>query len=101
MSARVIEVNVSTVPFCGMPYGWNPYTSLSKTASATNSGDSKFTLSVDNACWCCRSISSGANAGRRTMSERICSPCSKPSFITRMLANVKSVPAPALIDPPM
>ena len=57
-----------------------------------------FTCSADSVCCRCRSISSGANAGCRAMSDSSRSPVSKLSFMTTTLTNVRSVPAPAPID---
>ena len=84
-----------------MPYGWKPYTSRSNTALAIHSGSWRLTCNPDSICWRCRSISSGANAGCRAISDSIRRPFSKLSFITSMLMKLKSVPAPALISPPM
>ena len=47
-------------------------------------GSSRLTCWPDSICWRCRSISAGANAGWRAMSDSIRSPASKLSFITTM-----------------
>ena len=57
-----------------------------------SSGSSTLTFRPDSICCRCRSISAGANAGCRAMSDSICRPVSKLSFITTMLTNVRSVP---------
>ncbi len=93
-------VSDSGVPLPGSPYGWNPYTSRSITASATNSGSCMLTAIAESACVRTRSSSSCGNDGVRTTSAIRSSAKSKLSFRTRMFAYERSVPAPDPSAPP-